>query len=122
MGNEQPESTADPESDSDDFSAELARLMDERGVGMRELTRRTHYEPGHISELRSGRKPSTPETARVLDSALAAGGQLIEAQRKSGIIRALMFAITARPWSRSAPPGRNRRRDGSAGPARIHCP
>ena len=32
------------------------------------------------------------------------------------------FAITARSWSPSAPPGRNRRRDGLAGPARIHFP
>lgn len=38
-----------------DFGAELARLMEERGVGVRALARRTYYNPGHISNLRSGK-------------------------------------------------------------------
>ncbi len=59
-----------------DFGRELARLMDARGVGVRELARQVHYNAGHISNLRSGKARPSPELARELDDYLDAGGTL----------------------------------------------
>jgi hypothetical protein len=59
-----------------DFGRELARLMDARGVGVRELARQVHYNAGHISNLRSGKARPSPELAQELDDYLAAGGTL----------------------------------------------
>jgi transcriptional regulator with XRE-family HTH domain len=65
------------------FGAELARLMEEKGVGVRELARRTNYTPGYISNLRHGNKAPSPKVAGLVDSALDANGWLIEIERKS---------------------------------------
>lgn len=59
-----------------DFGTELARLMDARGLGVRELARRVPCNPGHISNLRSGRARPSPELAVGLDRALGADGKL----------------------------------------------
>jgi transcriptional regulator with XRE-family HTH domain len=59
-----------------DFGTELARLMAVRGVGVRELGRRAHYNAGHISNLRNGRARPSPELAADLDAALGADGVL----------------------------------------------
>ena len=74
-------SAVEPAIESESFGAELARLMDGRGVGVRELARRTDYTAGYISNLRSGAKAPSPIVAKVLDSALEASGRLIEAER-----------------------------------------
>ena len=39
-----------------DFAAELTRLMAARGLGVRELARMVPCNPGHISNLRSGKR------------------------------------------------------------------
>ena len=59
-----------------DFAAELARLMTARGLGVRELARMVPCNPGHISNLRSGRARPSPELAEALDDRLDAGGTL----------------------------------------------
>jgi len=59
-----------------DFSAELVRLMTERGIGVRQLARACYVNPSHISNLRAGRGRPSPELARKLDDHLGAGGQL----------------------------------------------
>lgn len=59
-----------------DFGTELARLMDARGFGVRELARRVPCNPGHISNLRSGRARPSAELAVGLDRALGADGKL----------------------------------------------
>ena len=59
-----------------DFAAELARLMAARGLGVRELARMVPCNPGHISNLRSGKARPSPELAETLDERLAAGGML----------------------------------------------
>jgi transcriptional regulator with XRE-family HTH domain len=59
-----------------DFAAELARLMAARGLGVRELARMAPCNPGHISNLRSGKARPSPELAETLDERLAAGGTL----------------------------------------------
>jgi transcriptional regulator with XRE-family HTH domain len=58
------------------FGDELARLMGARGVGVRELARMIPCNPGHISNLRSGKANPSPELARSLDDALGADGTL----------------------------------------------
>jgi tetratricopeptide (TPR) repeat protein len=59
-----------------DFGTELARLMAVRGVGVRELARMVPCNPGHISNLRSGKARPSPELAEALDERLEAGGAL----------------------------------------------
>jgi transcriptional regulator with XRE-family HTH domain len=59
-----------------DFSTELARLMAARGLGVRELARMVPCNPGHISNLRSGKARPSPELAGTLDERLDAGGAL----------------------------------------------
>ncbi len=68
----------------DDFGGELARLMAERGLGVRELARRVPCNPGYISNLRSGRKRPGPEMADLPDKVLEAGGQLAACVRPPG--------------------------------------
>ena len=51
--------------------------MAARDIGVRELARRVHYNPGHISNLRTGRSRPSPELAADLDTALGAGGVLV---------------------------------------------
>ena len=59
-----------------DFGRELARLMTARDVGVRELARMVPCNPGHISNLRSGKAQPSPELAGTLDDALGAAGTL----------------------------------------------
>jgi len=59
-----------------DFGTELARLMTARGLGVRELSRMVPCNPGHISNLRSGKARPSPELGRTLDDRLDAGGTL----------------------------------------------
>ncbi|MGO9186889.1 MAG: helix-turn-helix domain-containing protein [Streptosporangiaceae bacterium] len=59
-----------------DFGTELARLMTARSLGVRELARMVPCNPGHISNLRSGKGRPSPELAQALDDRLDAGGTL----------------------------------------------
>jgi hypothetical protein len=59
-----------------DFGDELARLMAARGLGVRELARMVPCNPGHISNLRSGKARPSPGLAEILDERLEAGGTL----------------------------------------------
>jgi len=59
-----------------DFGTELTRLMAARGVGVRELARMVPCNPGHVSNLRSGKARPSPELAADLDEHLSAGGIL----------------------------------------------
>jgi hypothetical protein len=69
-----------------DFSRELARLMQVRRVGVRELARAVYCNPGHISNLRSGKARPSPQLAETLDRHLGAEGTLAEiaARRATG--------------------------------------
>lgn len=70
-----------------DFGDELARLMEARGFGVRELARAVPCNPGHVSSLRSGRDRPSPEMAARLDEVLTAGGALIALapERRAGV-------------------------------------
>src|SRR5712691_10161343 len=58
------------------FGEALARLMTARQIGVRALAARSHYSPGYISNLRSGRKQPSPECGAELDRILGAVGEL----------------------------------------------
>lgn len=58
------------------FGDELTRLMTARGIGVRGLARLAYCNPGHISNLRSGKANPSPELAQILDGALGAAGML----------------------------------------------
>src|SRR6266702_589878 len=60
-----------------EFGRELARLMAACGLGVRELARLVPCNPGHISNLRSGRDRASAEMAARLDEVLGAGGCLL---------------------------------------------
>lgn len=59
-----------------DFGRELARLMDAREVGVRQLARAVYVNPGHVSKLRSGKARPSAKLASALDKRLDAGGGL----------------------------------------------
>jgi transcriptional regulator with XRE-family HTH domain len=59
-----------------DFGRELSRLMDARGISVRELARAVPGNPGHVANLRSGKARPSPELAADLDERLGAGGRL----------------------------------------------
>lgn len=59
-----------------DFSDVLRRLMTERGMGVREAARQVPCNPGHLSNLRSGKKRPSVQVAARLDDLLGAGGAL----------------------------------------------
>jgi transcriptional regulator with XRE-family HTH domain len=89
-----------------DFGRELARLMDARGVGVRELARAIYVNPGHISNLRNGKARPSPELARELDDYFAAGGTLAAltptADRTSAQLAPLTDEIAALELARRA--------------------
>jgi transcriptional regulator with XRE-family HTH domain len=60
-----------------EFGTELARLMAARGLGVRELARLVPCNPGHVSNLRTGRDRASAELAARLDDVLGAGGELL---------------------------------------------
>jgi hypothetical protein len=62
-----------------DFGAELERRMRARGMGVRELHRRSGYSAGYITQLRQGLRNPSPQAARDLDDSLGADGALAAA-------------------------------------------
>lgn len=70
-----------------DFGRELARLMQVRGVGVRELARAAYCNPGHVSNLRSGTARPSPQLAETLDRHLGAGGTLTAIAARSAPAR-----------------------------------
>jgi tetratricopeptide (TPR) repeat protein len=59
-----------------EFSAQLAALMDQRGLGVRALARHVPCDPGLISRLASGHSRPSAQIAARLDDVLSAGGDL----------------------------------------------
>jgi len=62
-----------------EFGGELARWMQARNAGVRELARRSGYTASYISQLRGGKRMPSPHAAADLDDALGAGGALAAA-------------------------------------------
>lgn len=47
-----------------DFREELARLMAERGIGVCQLAQACYVTPGHVSNVRNGKKRPSPSLAK----------------------------------------------------------
>ena len=58
------------------FGKEIRRLMAEQRVGLRELARQVHYDPGYLCKVVNDRKAVSGTLARRLDTVLDAGGVL----------------------------------------------
>ena len=85
-----------------DFSEMLRRLMEDRGVGVRELAREVPCNPGHLSYLRSGKRGPSPQIASRLDDVLRADGSLAVSAGRVG--RATMPEVSVpRPALALAP-------------------
>jgi transcriptional regulator with XRE-family HTH domain len=67
-----------------DFGRELARLMAAHGIGVRELARMVPCNPGHVSNLRSGKARPSAELAQALDDMLDGGGSLADLRPVAG--------------------------------------
>jgi transcriptional regulator with XRE-family HTH domain len=59
-----------------EFGSEVARLLSERGISLRQAARLTHYDVSYLSKVVNGHKPGSPQLAAALDSALGTGEQL----------------------------------------------
>jgi transcriptional regulator with XRE-family HTH domain len=77
-----------------DFGSELARLMQARGIGVRQLARAAYCNPGHVSNLRSGKSRPSPQLAETLDRHLGAAGTLAAIAARSA---------TGRQWGGPRP-------------------
>jgi transcriptional regulator with XRE-family HTH domain len=60
------------------FSRKLRRLRSDRGLSVRQLADFVHHGKTYINELERGLKRPTAETAKRLDEALRADGQLVK--------------------------------------------
>jgi transcriptional regulator with XRE-family HTH domain len=58
------------------FGQAIRRLR--AGLSLREVSRRAHIDPGHLSRLESDKRPPTQAVAAALDKALDAGGALLQ--------------------------------------------
>jgi transcriptional regulator with XRE-family HTH domain len=82
-----------------DFGTALAHWMQARGMGVRELHRRSGYSAGYVSQLRQGHRRPSPQAARDLDDALGAQGELA----KTAPIRQPLGVTAGRPVRESRP-------------------
>ncbi|SDZ39860.1 Helix-turn-helix domain-containing protein [Micromonospora pattaloongensis] len=84
MGNTGEEAAAVSET----FGEAVRRWRATRGdMSLRELARRAHVDPGHLSRVETGRRPPAPTIAAALDLALDAGGDLVARARPAGSVR-----------------------------------
>jgi transcriptional regulator with XRE-family HTH domain len=60
-----------------EFGSEVARLLSERGMSLRQAARLTHYDVSYLSKAVNGRKPGSRDLAAALDKVLDARGKLM---------------------------------------------
>jgi Helix-turn-helix domain len=59
-----------------EFGGEVARLLSERGMSLRQAARLTHYDASYLSKVINGHKPGSVELGAALDDLLGADGAL----------------------------------------------
>lgn len=57
-----------------------------RGMSLRGLAKAVHHDPSYLSRALRGLQPCGPRLARDIDSALQAGGDVIQAAARSGLV------------------------------------
>jgi transcriptional regulator with XRE-family HTH domain len=67
-----------------EFGSQVARLLSERGMSLRQAARLAHYDVSYLSKVVNGRKPGSRELADALDDVLGAGGELAALVRDPG--------------------------------------
>lgn len=60
-----------------EFGDDLRRRRVAAGLSLRDLARQVHYSRGHLSKVETGRTIASIELARLCDSALGSGGELV---------------------------------------------
>ncbi len=75
-----------------EFGSEVARLLDERGMSLRQAARLTHYDPSYLSKVISGLKPGSRQLAEALDRLLGADGALADMITDKPLASAAMHA------------------------------
>jgi transcriptional regulator with XRE-family HTH domain len=60
-----------------EFGSEVARLLAERGMSLRQAARLARYDVSYLSKVVNGRKPGSRELAVALDKVLDADGALV---------------------------------------------
>ncbi|WIM97716.1 helix-turn-helix transcriptional regulator [Actinoplanes oblitus] len=53
------------------------------GLSLREIARRAHVDPGHLSRIEADKRTPTPQLAAALDAALGGAGHLAELARRA---------------------------------------
>lgn len=66
-----------------DLHAVARRHMEQRGISLRALAKSVHHDPSYLSKVLRGLKPCGPRLARDIDTALAAGGEIVQAAVRS---------------------------------------
>jgi hypothetical protein len=61
-----------------EFGCEVARLLSERGMSLRQAASLTHHDPSYLSKVISGTKPGSRPLADALDRLLGADGALAD--------------------------------------------
>jgi transcriptional regulator with XRE-family HTH domain len=80
--------------ENETFGAALRRMRHVRGMSLRDLSRATPLDPGHLSKIENGRRHPTLDVAKAVDRVLQAKGELIalaQLQRSERVRRALPF-------------------------------
>ncbi|KDN22117.1 helix-turn-helix domain-containing protein [Amycolatopsis rifamycinica] len=91
------------------FGAELRKRREAAGLSLAGLSERVHYSKGYLSKVENGLKLPTAQLARLCDSAVGAGGELVRLTEKpapTGPLDVIPADVGAfRPREEDAPPG-----------------
>lgn len=75
---------------ADSFTDLVEGLLRECGITRRGLARLLPYDPGGLSKIISGKRRCPPRLARLIDDALGAGGEVIQAAAQPASAPALL--------------------------------
>lgn len=90
------------------FGDKLRVLLDESGMSLGELARRSYYSKGHLSKVMNGHKPASPELAGRLDKLLRAGGALMALVERRAVLKSAAALASMPLLGALDPDGRER--------------
>jgi transcriptional regulator with XRE-family HTH domain len=83
--------------DLTDLEVVVKRLREQRGMSQNALARAVHHDRSYLSKALRGVKPCGPALARLIDEALGADGEIIQAALRSGTPGDLMRPVSSLP-------------------------